>query len=102
MQIKYAVFPYPNCSGCSLSSYGLTITDMLTIVGSHEIREAVTDSGDNGLNAWYDRVGYEADDKCAWHNLYQMVNSTIWVQPEYSNGGTIGSTSYPGSGCVVP
>jgi hypothetical protein len=91
--IKYAVFPYPDCAGCSLS--GKTIGDMLTIVTSHEIREAVTDSLGT---AWWDSTGYEADDKCAWHNLYQTTNGSYWVQPEYSNGGA----SYPGPGCVVP
>jgi hypothetical protein len=98
-EIKYAVFPYPDCSGCKLSS--LTVADMLTIVGSHEIREAATDPGDFGKNAWYDSVGYEADDKCAWHNLYQLNRSSglnFWVQPEYSNG----SSTYPGPGCVKP
>lgn len=101
IQIKYAVFPYLDCSGCSLS--GKAVADMLTIVTSHEIREAVTDPGDNNVNAWYDAAGDEADDKCAWHNLYQMTNGGFWVQPEYSNGG--GSTPsgpYPGPGCVVP
>ena len=103
--IKYAVFPYLNCSACFLS--GLTVGDMLTIVTSHEIREAVTDPGDNGANAWYDQVGYEADDKCAWHHLYQTANGRFWVQPEYSNGGTktdrnLFMTTYPGAGCVVP
>jgi hypothetical protein len=89
LQIKYAVFPYPSCSGCSIS--GLQPLDMWTIVSSHEIREAVTDPGDNGKNAWYDRRGYEADDKCAWHHLYQL-GSGYWVQPEYSNAN---------KGCVV-
>jgi hypothetical protein len=91
LQIKYAVFPYPDCSGCSLA--GKSVADMLTIVSSHEIREAVTDPGDNNVDAWYDASGYEADDKCAWHNLYQMVSGSFWVQPEYSNNNT---------GCVVP
>ncbi|MEO8127265.1 MAG: hypothetical protein ABI822_09250, partial [Bryobacteraceae bacterium] len=90
VQIKYAVFPYPDCGGCSLS--GKSVADMLTIVSSHEIREAVTDPGDNNVNAWYDASGYEADDKCAWHNLYQMTGG-FWIQPEYSNAH---------SGCVVP
>lgn len=88
LHVKYAVYPYNNCSGCSLT--GKTVVDMQTIVTSHEIREAVTDPSDAG-NAWYDRAGYEADDKCAWHNLYQM--SGYWVQPEYSNSNR---------GCVVP
>lgn len=85
-QIKYAVFPYTDCSGCKLSS--LAVADMLTIVSSHEIREAATDPGELNVNAWYDKVGYEADDKCAWHNLYQLNRSaglTFFVQPEYSN-----------------
>ena len=86
--IKYAVFPYPDCRACSLS--GKTVGDLLTIVTSHEIREAVTDSLGT---AWYDSQGYEADDKCAWHNLYQTTNGNYWVQPEYSNSD---------KGCVVP
>ena len=95
--IKYAVFPYTDCAGCSLT--GKSVDDMLTIVSSHEIREAVTDSLGT---AWFDAAGYEADDKCAWHNLYQMTRAASWVQPEYSNGGTKNGTTYPGPGCVVP
>jgi hypothetical protein len=91
--IRYAVFPYLDCNACKLS--GLTVADMMTIVASHEIREAVTDPM---LNAWYDNSGYEADDKCAWHNLYQMANGGFVVQPEFSNGGV---STYPGPGCVV-
>lgn len=103
--IKYASFPYTNCTGCLLS--GFSVADMLTIVTSHEIREAVTDPD---LNAWYDSSGYEADDKCAWHNLYQTANGGFWVQPEFSNGGTVTASgltqTYPQysagvGGCVV-
>lgn len=97
LDIRYAVFPYLDCSACKLST--MSVADMMTIVASHEIREAVTDPQ---LNAWYDDQGYEADDKCAWHNLYQMAEGGFWVQPEYSNGGTVGTVSYPGPGCVVP
>ncbi len=92
--IKYAVFPYTNCRACSLP--GKAVADMLTIVSSHEIREAVTDPD---LNAWYDAAGYEADDKCAWHYLYKTTLGGFWVQPEYSNGD---DTAYPQSRCVVP
>jgi hypothetical protein len=101
--IKYAVFPYLNCSGCSIT--GLTVGDMLTIVSSHEIREAVSDPQGN---AWYDSSGNEADDKCVWHNLYQMAGGGYWVQPEYSNGLTVTlpgyttPTTFAGPGCVVP
>jgi len=104
MQIKYAVFPYLNCGGCTIS--GLTVGDMLTIVTSHEIREAVTDPGDFFLGSWFDSTGFEADDKCAWHNLYQMTRGGFFVQPEFSNGGTRTASgftaTYPGPGCVVP
>ena len=99
--IKYAAFPYTDCRACSVT--GKTVADILTIVTSHEIREAVSDSLGS---AWYDAAGYEADDKCAWHNLYQMTNGGFWVQPEYSNGGTVSrsgfTATYPGPGCVVP
>ena len=99
--IKYAAFPYTDCRACSVT--GKTVADILTIVTSHEIREAVSDSLGS---AWYDAAGYEADDKCAWHNLYQMTNGGFWVQPEYSNGGTRTASgftaTYPGPGCVVP
>jgi hypothetical protein len=99
--IKYAAFPYLNCNGCSLA--GKSVADMLTIVTSHEIREAVTDALGT---AWYDNAGYEADDKCAWHNLYQMTTGGFWVQPEFSNGGTVTrsgfTATYPGPGCIVP
>ena len=72
---------------------------MMTIVTSHEVREAVTDPN---LNAWYNSIGYEADDKCAWHNLYQMTNGGFWIQPEVLNGGTKSGVTYPGPGCIVP
>jgi hypothetical protein len=99
--IRYAVFPYLNCNACKLSN--MSVADMMTIVASHEIREAVTDPQ---LNAWYDDQGYEADDKCAWHNLYYMSDGGFAVQPEYSNGGGAAPAPdgrpYPGPGCVVP
>jgi hypothetical protein len=97
LDIRYAVFPFLDCTACKLSN--LSVADMMTIVVSHEIREAVTDPQ---LNAWYDDQGWEADDKCAWHNLYQMTNGGFTVQPEYSNGGTVNGVPYPGPGCVVP
>jgi hypothetical protein len=59
--VKYASMPYPSCGGCQSS--GFTTTQNLEHFISHETREAVTDEN---LNAWYDRRGYEADDKCAW------------------------------------
>ncbi|HKW00524.1 MAG TPA: hypothetical protein VJN96_11905 [Vicinamibacterales bacterium] len=100
LQIRYAAFPYLDCSACKLST--LTVADMLTIVTSHEIREAVTDPQGN---AWFDSSGYEADDKCAWHHLYQTTGGGFFVQPEYSNGGTVMASGFTASyphGCVVP
>ncbi|MBZ5595101.1 MAG: hypothetical protein LAP39_22890 [Acidobacteriia bacterium] len=98
--IIYAVFPYPNCGGCN--PYGYPAADMLTMFIGHETREAVTDA----YGAWYDSSGYEADDKCAWSNLYRTANGNFFVQPEYSNGGTVTASgftaTYPGPGCVVP
>ena len=89
--VLYAVLPYNDCSGCSLS--GKTVVDMMTIVTSHEIREAITDP----VNAWWESSsGYEDDDKCAWHNLYQQTGGA-WVQPEYSNA----LAGWP-RGCVTP
>ncbi len=63
---KYSIEPYPSCSGCwSFSTSNgdpNNIYDMQHFA-CHESREAVTDEDGN---AWYDRTGYEADDKCAW------------------------------------
>ena len=98
--IIYAAFPYPNCGGCN--PYGYAAADMLTMFVGHETRESVTDA----YGAWYDSSGYEADDKCAWSNLYRTANGNFFVQPEYSNGGTVTASgftaTYPGPGCIVP
>lgn len=59
--IKYASMPYPSCGGCQTS--GFSTTQNFEHFVSHETREAVTDEDGN---AWYDRRGNEADDKCAW------------------------------------
>jgi len=84
--IKYAVFPYTDCRACSMS--GKTVGDILTIVTSHEIREAVTDPD---LNAWFDAAGYEADDKCAWSPTPFIGTGGFGYQYEWSNAN---------SGCI--
>lgn len=61
LDVKYASMPYPSCGGCQSS--GFNTTENFEHFISHETREAVTD--EDGT-AWYDRRGYEADDKCAW------------------------------------
>jgi len=87
MDIKYAVFPYTDCRACSLP--GKRVIDILTIVTSHEIREAATDPD---LNAWFDSQGYEADDKCAWSPSPFIANG-FGYQYEWSNlqGGCVAS-----------
>jgi hypothetical protein len=59
--VKYAIGPYPGCSGCQ--SAGFQDYQNAEHFICHETREAVTDPD---LNAWFDRRGNEADDKCAW------------------------------------
>jgi len=89
--ILYAVYPFDDCGNCTPG--GKTVLDVETIVTSHEIREAITDP----VDAWWESAsGYEADDKCAWRNLYQLTGGA-WVQPEYSNG----LAGWP-RGCVCP
>ena len=60
--VKYSIEPYPSCSGCVSSTSWSDAQNQMHFV-CHETREAVTDPLGN---AWFDRRGYEADDKCAW------------------------------------
>jgi len=83
--IKYSIEPYPSCSGCKVS--GWTNSQNAEHFMVHETREAVTDPYGT---TWYDAVGYEADDKCAWVGLFLETASdghTYGYQPEYSNSG---------------
>jgi len=78
-------------------------------VSGHEYSEAVTDPRGDG---WYDSLGSENADKCAWTfgaPLLTFTNGTQWkVQGNWSNaaydwntGGN--GTAYPGSysdGCL--
>ena len=86
--IKYSIQPYPSCGGCQgLSGWQPWHNQQHFVV--HETREAMTDAR---LNAWWDRAGYEADDKCAWgRNLKSLFSEvagdghTYAYQMEYSN-----------------
>ncbi len=84
---KYSIEPYPGCSGCHGKSNWTAFNDQEHFV-VHETRESMTDPQ---LNAWYDRVGFEADDKCAWGtNLAFLFDETVGghtyaYQMEYSN-----------------
>jgi len=91
---KYASMPYPSCAGCQ--STGFTDAQNFEHFISHETREAVTDEDGN---AWYDKRGYEADDKCAWSpapftdsaNGTNADGSAFAYQYEWSNAN---------SGCI--
>jgi len=83
--VKYSIEPYPNCSGCSVSGWSAVQNQEHFVC--HETREAVTDAD---LNAWFDRRGYEADDKCAWSPA-PFIDGGYGYQYEWSNAD---------SGCV--
>jgi hypothetical protein len=81
--VKYSIEPYPSCSGCSAAGFNTNQNAEHFMV--HETRETVTDPFGS---TWYDRVGYEADDKCAWISLFTeraADGHTYGYQPEYSN-----------------
>jgi hypothetical protein len=78
--VKYAIGPYPGCSGCQTS--GFTDYQNAEHFICHETREAVTDPD---LNAWYDRRGNEADDKCAWSPTPFIGTGGYAYQYEWSN-----------------
>ena len=84
--VKYSIEPYPNCSGCQVSGFS-TVQNQEHFV-CHETREAVTDALGN---AWFDRRGYEADDKCAWSPTPFIGTGGYAYQYEWSNAN---------SGCV--
>jgi hypothetical protein len=83
--IKYSIQPYPSCSGCHASGFSV-VQDQEHFV-CHETREAVTDPD---LNAWGDRRGNEADDKCAWSPA-PFIDGLYGYQYEWSNAN---------SGCI--
>ena len=79
VDVKYASMPYPSCGGCRWS--GWTDAQNFEHFACHETREAATDPDGN---AWYDRRGNEADDKCAWSPSPFLVNG-YGYQYEWSN-----------------
>jgi len=85
--VKYSIEPYPSCSGCQTS--GFNVNQNANHFAIHESREAISDPD---LNAWYDRSGNEADDKCAWSPTPFIDNATGFAyQYEWSNsaGGCV-------------
>ena len=79
-RVKYSIEPYPSCSGCQVS--GFTAAQNQEHFVCHETREAVTDALGN---AWFDRRGYEADDKCAWSPSPFIGTGGFGYQYEWSN-----------------
>jgi hypothetical protein len=76
-------------SGCDPgNSYGLSGSEglrALANVTAHELSEAITDP--RGA-AWYDRLGEEIGDKCAWlfNGPVTLSNGSVWqLQEEWSN-----------------
>ncbi len=84
--VKYSIEPYPSCSGCSASGFS-TVQNQEHFV-CHETRETVTDALGN---AWFDRRGNEADDKCAWSPAPFIGTGGFGYQYEWSNAN---------SGCI--
>ena len=85
VDVKYASLPYPSCGGCQWSGWSDALNFQHFVC--HETREAVTDPDGN---AWFDRQGNEADDKCAWSPAL-FTDAGFGYQYEWSNAN---------SGCV--
>ena len=78
--IKYSSLPYPSCGGCQWP--GFSTANNFEHFACHETREAVTDPDGN---AWFDRRGNEADDKCAWSPAPFIGTGGFGYQWEWSN-----------------
>ncbi len=103
----YANQPYAKHAGCDEGQYpNGTDADATINVTSHEHNEAITDPQ---LNAWYDSVGYENGDKCAWTfgavsgpnggEYNQTINGHhYFLQEEWSNNGSACLQTYGGGG----
>jgi hypothetical protein len=79
MDVKYSSMPYPSCGGCHAT--GFSVANDFQHFACHETREAVTDPDGN---AWFDRRGNEADDKCAWSPA-PFLDAGFGYQWEWSN-----------------
>ncbi len=95
--MPYSVTSIPQYTGsCTTGQYpNGDDADATLNVTSHEHNEAITDFH---LNAWYDSLGYEDGDKCAWDfgvvsgpagaEYNQTINGHhYFLQREYSNDG---------------
>ena len=92
--VRYSSMPYPSCGGCQTS--GFSVTQNFEHFISHETREAVTDADGT---AWYDRRGYEADDKCAWSPT-PFTDSSLGTNNDGTGFAFQYEWSNANSGCV--
>jgi hypothetical protein len=95
-EVLYANMPYAGVPGCKSGQYpnGDVGADSTINVTSHENIETITDPLGT---AWFDLVGQEIGDKCAWNfggalggSSGALFNEAIgtghyWLQQEYSN-----------------
>lgn len=80
--VKYSIEPWAGCSGCQATAFGTDAALNQQHFVCHETREAVTDALGN---AWFDRTGNEADDKCAWTPAPFIGTGGYGYQYEWSN-----------------
>jgi len=87
-EVSYTNLPYvlDAGGGCGEDSVQGTL-DGFSIVEGHEFSETETDPE---INAWYDNVGYEIGDKCAWTNLFAESDAwgTFAQQPLWDNNSS--------------
>src|SRR5579859_2596516 len=112
----YANQPYAFDPSCDVGEYPNGISnqaDPTINVVSHEHMEAITDPQVNINSAWYDSLGYEIGDKCAWTfgsrsgSAGAQYTNTInghnyFLQEEFSNSGSLCRQSFGGGGGGVP
>lgn len=84
------------CSATYLPSYSATANrlaavDSVVNVLTHEVYETITDPMLNNQYAWYDALGNEIGDKCAWSTSSQVNLGSagrFTVQKEWSNAAS--------------
>lgn len=78
--MKYSIEPYASCSGCQRS--GFTDAQNQDHFVIHETRETTSDPD---LNAWYDRRGAEADDKCKPGCFFRRASLVLTISCSIGN-----------------
>jgi hypothetical protein len=94
--VTYTNLPYMTDAGTACGEDSVNGSngklDGVSIMEGHDLAEVITDPL---ANAWYDAMGFEIAERCAWTNLADIVTSagTFAVQPLWSNAV---------HGCVLP